>query len=205
MQAQPPLPPHGSFSAPKSLSQWRSSSPPAPQPSRGGSRPGRPSAPAWRKPCCTSAGGIGMQSQGLQVAGAPATGADPSASSGQANQQAALLQILTLAKLAAQLPAPQPQIFAPPAAAPAAFAPPQQLGAPPPGAEASGTSSDRIALPLADATAELEAAPSVAGLKVRTLPAVPAHVLATRGQWLNPLALLILPHMPPIPVKCSCP
>lgn len=114
-------------------------------------------------------GGIGMQSQGLQGAGAPATGADPSASSGQANQQAALLQILTLAKLAAQLPAPQPQFFAPPAAATAAFAPPQQLGAPPPGAEASGTSSDRIALPLADATAELEAAPSVAGLKVRTL------------------------------------
>lgn len=101
-----------------------------------------------------------MQPQALQGAGAPSADL-----LGASSGQAALLKILTLAKLAAQLPAPQPQFCAGP---PAAFAPPPQLvGAPPAGAAASGTSSDRIALPLADATAELEAAPSVAGLKVR--------------------------------------
>lgn len=104
--------------------------------------------------------GITMQPQALQGAGAPSADL-----LGASSGQAALLKILTLAKLAAQLPAPQPQFCAGP---PAAFAPPPQLvGAPPAGAAASGTSSDRIALPLADATAELEAAPSVAGLKVR--------------------------------------
>ncbi|PRW61086.1 mitochondrial import receptor subunit TOM40-1-like [Chlorella sorokiniana] len=112
-------------------------------------------------------GGISMQLPAPHGAGAPRTGADLTSASSEAGQQAALLQILTLAKLAAQLPVPQPQFCAPPAAAaPAAFAPLPQLGAPSAGAEASGTSSDRIALPMADATAELEAAPSVAGLKL---------------------------------------
>lgn len=158
-------------------------------------------------------GGINMQPQGLQGAGAPGTGPDLRASSGQANQQAALLQILTLAKLAAQLPQPQPQFCAPAAAAPAAFVPPPQLAMPPAGAEASGTSSDRIALPMADATAELEAAPSVAGLKVGAQHARPCCRRQCRCLATTDLAALPCPDLAPpsprippllqLPVTCN--
>lgn len=95
----------------------------------------------------------------------------------QAPQQIPQLQTVAAAVAAQQAPLPPPHFFAPPAAPALAALPGLRLGMglgasssiaqPAAGATASGTSSDR--LPLGgDATTELEAANSVAGLKVRS-------------------------------------
>ena len=146
--------------------------------------------------------GAGAHPLAAPAAGASMTDPTQSASSGPA----ALLQILRLAHLASQLPAPQGAAAQQQQAAPAppvGFAPPLQLpaqGVPAPGplagAAASGTSSDRLA-PGADATAELEAAPSVAGLKVRRRRVCP-HVRQRLAHHMPPSRALP-PRQPPRP------